>query len=88
MGREFTLYLLRNPDARERVAKKRRQVVEELAEFTVRGIENLGATLRIPALTFAQILITSDGIMLMDELDDADLYRPILEMYTSVITKS
>lgn len=48
LGHEFTLYLLRNPDARERVAKKRRQVVEELAEFTVRGIENLGATLRIP----------------------------------------
>lgn len=42
-----------------------------------------------PALTFAQILIaTSDGIMLMDDLDDADLYRPILEMCTSVITKS
>ena len=47
LGHEFTLYLLRNPDAREQVAKKRRQVVEELAEFTVRGIENLGATWRI-----------------------------------------
>ena len=35
------------PDARERVAKKRRQVGEELAEFTVRGIENLCATWRI-----------------------------------------
>jgi len=31
LGHEFTLYLLRNPDARERVAAKRSEVVEALA---------------------------------------------------------
>src|ERR1044072_5220361 len=30
LGHEFTLYLLRNPDARERVAAKRAEVVEKL----------------------------------------------------------
>ena len=37
-------------------------------------------------MTFAHILIaTSDSVMLGSQLDDVDLYRPILEMYVSVI---
>ena len=32
LGHEFTLYLLRNPDERERVAANRSEVVEALAE--------------------------------------------------------
>lgn len=87
LGYEFTLYLLRNPDARERVAEKRREVVDELTEFVLSGSERLGLTLTVPPREFAQILITtSDGIMLADELDDADLYRTMLRMYQSVIT--
>jgi len=86
LGHEFTLYLLRNPDARERVATKRSEVVEALAKFIVKGIDGMGGTLRIPALTFAQLLIaTSDAVVLSSELDDVDLYRPIVEMYTSAI---
>ena len=45
LGHEFTLYLLRNPDARERVAAKRSEVVEALAKFIVEGIDRLGGTL-------------------------------------------
>lgn len=87
LGHEFTLYLLRNPDARERVAAKRRQVADSLAEFIVTGMTRLGATLLIPPLTFAQVLIaTSDAVMLGSQLDDVDLYRPVLEMYLSAIT--
>ncbi|MDT5091438.1 MAG: hypothetical protein QOH60_801 [Mycobacterium sp.] len=86
LGHEFTLYLLRNPDARERVAAKRSQVVEALAKFIAAGIDHLGGTLLIPALTFAHVLVaTTDSVELVSHLDDADLYTPILEMYMSVI---
>jgi AcrR family transcriptional regulator len=86
LGLEFTLYLLRNPDARERVAAKRSEVVEALGKFIVEGIDRLGGTLQIPAVTFAQVLVaTSDAIMLGSQLDDVDLYRPIIEMYVSAI---
>jgi AcrR family transcriptional regulator len=86
LGHEFTLYLLRNPDARERVAAKRSEVVEALAKFIVTGMDRLGGSLLMPAVTFAQLLIaTSDAIVLSSELDDVDLYRPIVEMYTSAI---
>jgi AcrR family transcriptional regulator len=86
LGHEFTLYLLRNPDARDRVAAKRSEVVEALGKFFVEGIDRMGGTLSIPPLTFAQVLIaTSDAVVLGSQLDDVDLYRPIVEMYVSAI---
>ena len=86
LGHEFTLYLLRNPDARERVAAKRSEVVEALGKFIVEGMDRLGAALLIPPLTFAQVLVaTTDSVMLGSQLDDIDLFRPMLEMYMSVI---
>ncbi|MGV0743827.1 TetR/AcrR family transcriptional regulator [Mycolicibacterium sp. XJ870] len=86
LGYEFTLYLLRNPEARERVAEKRRKVVDELTAFVITGSKRLGLALSVPPRDFAQVLIaTTDGIMLAGELGDADLYRTVLKMYTSVI---
>jgi AcrR family transcriptional regulator len=86
LGHEFSLYLFRNPDARERVAAKRSEVVEQLGKFIVEGIDRLGGTLLIAPLTFAQVLIaTSDAIVLASQLDDVDLYRPIVEMYMAAI---
>jgi AcrR family transcriptional regulator len=86
LGHEFTLYLLRNAEARGRVAGKRTEVVEALAKFIVDGIDRLGGTLVIPPITLAQVLIaTSDAIVLASELDDVDLYRPIVDMYVSAI---
>jgi AcrR family transcriptional regulator len=86
LGHEFTLYLLRNPDARERVADKRREVVEALSEFIVQGIERIGGTLLITPLAFAHALVaTSDAVVLASEIDDVDLFRPIIEMYVSMI---
>jgi AcrR family transcriptional regulator len=86
LGHEFTLYLLRNPDARERVAAKRSEVVEALGKFIVEGIDHLGGALLIPPLTFAHVLVaTTDSIELVSQLDDVDLYRPIVEMYVSAI---
>lgn len=86
LGHEFTLYLVRNPDVRDRVAAKRSEVVEALAKFIVEGIDRLGGTLTIPPSAFAQILIaTSDSVVLADQLDDENLYRPVIEMYLSAI---
>jgi AcrR family transcriptional regulator len=86
LGHEFSLYLLRNPEARDRVAEKRTEVVEALAKFVAEGLDHLGATLLIPPLTFAHVLVaTSDSVVLGSELDDVDLYRPIVEMYMSAI---
>ncbi|OMC36991.1 TetR family transcriptional regulator [Mycobacterium sp. GA-1841] len=86
LGHEFTLYLRRNPEARERVAAKRAEVVEALGKFIASGMERWGATLLVPPKTFAQVLIaTSDAVVLGSELDDVDLYRPIVDMYVSAI---
>lgn len=86
LGHEFTLYLLRNPEARARVAAKRAEVVEQLAKFIVEGVERLGGTLLIPALTLAQVLVaTSDSAVLASELDGIDLYRPAVAMYVAMI---
>ncbi|WP_026342924.1 TetR/AcrR family transcriptional regulator [Nocardia sp. BMG111209] len=86
LGHEFTLYLLRNPEARDRVADKRTEVVQALAQYIVEGTDRIGATLLIPALTFAHVLIaTTDSVELGSRLDDIDLYRPVLEMYMSAI---
>ena len=89
LGHEFTLYLLRNPDARERAAAKRSEVVEALAKFIVEGLDRLGGALLIPPLTFAHVLAaTSDSVVLGSQLDDVDLYRPIIDMYMSAIKLS
>lgn len=86
LGHEFTLYLLRNPAARNSVAAKRLQVVEALAKFITDGIDRLGGTLLIPPLTFAHVLVaTTDAVMLGSQLDDIDLFMPTLQMYISVI---
>lgn len=86
LGHEFTLYLLRNPEARKRVAAKRAEVVDAVADFAVAGMERLGGTLQIPPRVFAQLLIaTSDAVTLGSEIDEVDLYRPIVEMYISAI---
>jgi AcrR family transcriptional regulator len=86
LGLEFSLYLLRNPDARKRVADKRSEVVAQLAKYIVTGIDRLGGTLLIPATTFAHILIaTTDAVEMGSHLDDVDLYRPVVEMYVSAI---
>ncbi len=86
LGHEFTLYLLRNPEARQRVAGKRAEVIDALAEFIAQGLDRIGGTLTIAPRTFAHTLVaTSDAIVLGSQLDDIDLYRPILEMYMSAI---
>jgi AcrR family transcriptional regulator len=86
LGYELTLFLLRNPEARDRVAAQRLHTVESLADFITDRVEQLGGTFRIPAIILARIVMaTVDGIVLGTELDGVDLYRPYLEMFMSGI---
>ena len=86
LGHEFTLYLSATPTRGTGWRPRRLEVVEALSTFIVEGVDRMGGALLIPPLTFAQVLVaTSDSIMLGSQLDDVDLYRPILEMYVSVI---
>lgn len=86
LGMEFTLYLLRNPEVRERVAARREEAVEALGRFIIENLDRLGATSLIPPMTMARVLIhTTPLVVIGTELDGVDLYGPILEMYMSAI---
>jgi AcrR family transcriptional regulator len=86
LGTEFSLYVLRNPEVRERAAKSRRAVAEMIARFMDEWVARAGATLRIPAMTLARIaLAAGDGLALSGYLDGSedDLYLPFLELFMS-----
>jgi AcrR family transcriptional regulator len=81
LGYEFTLFLLRNPDARARVAAQRQETVHSLADYIAAHIEQLGGRLRVPAQTLARLLIaTNEGVTLAGHIDGEDLYRPFLQV--------
>ncbi len=86
LGYEFTLYLLRNPEARERLAEQRRETVVWLGDFISKNVARLGATLTMPAETLARVILAvNDGITLGSHLDGEDLYHPYLELVVSSI---
>ncbi|SPM32345.1 TetR family transcriptional regulator [Mycobacterium rhizamassiliense] len=86
LGHEFTLFLLRSPEARKRLTAQRRETVHWLSEYITEGVARLGGALRIPATTMAQVLLaTNEGISLASQLDGEDLYRAWLEMIISSI---
>lgn len=60
-------------------------MVDQRARYLVKGIDNLGATLPIPATTFAIIIATTDAVGLGSHLDDVDLCQPIVDMYVSAV---
>ncbi|MCV6981851.1 TetR/AcrR family transcriptional regulator [Mycolicibacterium pulveris] len=81
---ELTLYLLRNPQARERLDSQRHETIRSLGEFIGKNVARLGATLTMPADTLAQlILAVNDGVTLGSHLDGSDLYRPYLQLIVS-----
>jgi AcrR family transcriptional regulator len=86
LGHEFTLFLLRNPEARERLAAQRLQTVRWLSDYLTEGVARIGGTLRIPPTTMARVLLaTNEGVTLASQLDGEDLYRAWLEMIISSI---
>lgn len=85
-GYELTLYLLRNPDARERVSAQRLETIRALGEFISKNVARIGGTLTIDAETLARVVIAaSDGITLESHLDGEDLYRPYLQLVMSSV---
>nr|WP_218620272.1 TetR/AcrR family transcriptional regulator [Mycolicibacterium hippocampi] len=81
LGYEFSLFLLRNPEARERLRVQREEAVSSLAEYITVHIERLGGTLQIPAESLARLLIASnEGITIFGHIDGEDLYAPFLRM--------
>ena len=84
LGYEFSLFLLRNPDAQERLAAKREETTRALADYITSHIARLGGTLTIPAEALARVLIAShEGVTISAHLDGRDLYEPFLRMVMS-----
>ncbi|BBY37977.1 hypothetical protein MMAN_21110 [Mycobacterium mantenii] len=86
---EFTLFLLRNPEVRRRVAVKRLETREWLADYISTNAARIGATLRMSAADLARVILaTNDGVTLNSFVDGEDLYRPFLQLVTSSISSS
>jgi AcrR family transcriptional regulator len=83
---ELTLFLLRNPGARERLAAQRLETIRSLGEVISKDVARLGATLTMPAETLARVILAvNDGVTLDSHLDGVDLYRPYLQLVVSSI---
>jgi AcrR family transcriptional regulator len=83
IGLEFKLYLLRNPEVRERVAARRHDGTRRVAKFMAERAAAVGARLPMPADDLANIfLITSDGFTTASLTDPelARLYEPFLDL--------
>jgi AcrR family transcriptional regulator len=81
LGSEYTLFLLRNPEARERVAAQREETVRALADYISKGAARLGGHLSIPAMDLARVILAAnDGVTLNSLLDERAVYRPFLRM--------
>jgi len=83
IGLEFNLYLLRNPEVRDRVTARRHDGVRRVARFMEDRAAEAGAALPMPAEDLANIfLITSDGFTTASLTDPelARLYAPFLEL--------
>lgn len=86
LGAEFSLFLLRNPDARQRLAAQREETAQALAAYITDHVARLGGTLRMPAETLAHLLIAiNNGITINGHIDGADLFEPFLQMVMSNI---
>lgn len=86
LGYELTLYLLRNPEARARVADQRLETIRALGEFISKNVARIGGVLTIDADTLARVILAAnDGITLDSHLDGQDLYRPYLQLVISSV---
>lgn len=86
LGYELSLLLLRNPEARERVAAQRLETIRTLGEFIAKDVARIGGTLSIPAETLARVVLAAnDGITIDSHIDGEDLYRPYLQLVMSSV---
>ena len=81
LGYEFTLFLLRNPEARERVSSQREETAHALADYIAKGVARLGGQLTMEAVDLARVVLAAnDGVTLNSLVDGRDVYRPFLRM--------
>lgn len=81
MGKEYELYVLRNPDARPRAVAHRRKQRDLVAAFIEEVAEHSGMTLRLPASTLASIILAAaDGLTYAARIDGDELFAPFLEL--------
>jgi AcrR family transcriptional regulator len=83
LGLEFNLYLLRNPEVRDRVTARRHEGAHRVAEFVEKQTAAGGATLPISPDDLANIfMITSNGFSDAALTDPAlaRLYEPFLDL--------
>ena len=81
MGKEYELYVLRNPDARPRAVAHHRKQRQLVAAFIAEVAEHSGMTLRLPAVTLAGIILAAaDGLTYSARIDGDDLFAPFLEL--------
>ncbi|MGU3500801.1 TetR/AcrR family transcriptional regulator [Mycobacterium sp. C31M] len=83
---EFTLFLIRNPEARDRVAAQRLETIRSLSDYITKGVARLGGSLVVPAESLARVILaTNDGITLASHLDGEDLYGTFLRLVMSSV---
>jgi AcrR family transcriptional regulator len=81
IGKEYELYVLRNPDARPRAVAHRRKQRDLVAAFIDEVAERSGMTLRLPASTLASIILAAaDGLTYAARIDGDELFAPFLEL--------
>lgn len=81
MGKEYELYVLRNPHARPRAVAHRRKQRDLIAAFIDEVAEQSGMALRLPAATLAAIILAAaDGLTYTARIDGNDLFAPFLEL--------
>lgn len=81
IGKEYELYVLRNPAARERSLTHRSKNRELVAAFIEEVAERSGMRLRLPAPTLASIILAAaDGLTYAARVDGEDLFAPFLEL--------
>lgn len=81
IGKEYELYVLRNPGARERAVMHRRKTRELVAAFIDEVADRSEMTLRLPAPTLASIILAAaDGLTYAARVDGEDLFGPFLEL--------
>ena len=87
IAKEYELYVLRNPDARERAVAHRRQQRELVAAFIEEVAEQSGMALRLPAATLAAIILAAaDGLTYTARIDGDDLFAAFLELLNAGMT--
>jgi AcrR family transcriptional regulator len=86
---EFNLYVLRNPDLRERVVAQRRTSRDMVARFMERQARASDVKLAVPIEDLASMFLTAaDGFAIAAAVDPekAHLFEPFLELLLAAMT--